>query len=195
MNRFLSLLTLVLLGGCASDSTVLPPAELTEYPARADISSAWKNNAGPAQPNGAQLFRPFMTDSAIYTVNRQQELVATSITDGKELWRKVFDVEFLAGVSGNDTSLFATAFDGSLLSINREDGELQWRREMSAEALVPPAATADLLVLHNNDGTILGLSAVDGEERWRYSYKKPVLTLHGYGQPSDRAWWCIARAG
>ncbi len=184
MSRFLCLLLIsVFLSACASDSEVLKPAELTEYRARADIESAWKNNAGSAHPNRSQFFKPYLDSTIIYSVNRSGEVIATLVSDGREKWRKKYDKEFLAGVSGYGNALYVTTFDGSLLAISKEDGELLWSESFSAEALSPPATDGDTLVLHNNDGTILGLSADDGVELWRFSYQKPILTLHGYGRP------------
>lgn len=185
MMRLLLLLGVLVLSGCASDGDVLEPAELTEYPARAEIKTVWKTNPGGANVNAAEFFVPHLDADAIFTVNRQGEIVRSNKADGEEVWRKSFEVAFLAGLSGTSDTLFATTFEGELLAVKKADGDLRWRREFGVESLAPPATTAngDTLVLQTNDGMLIGLNVSDGAEIWRYTYQKPVLTLHGYATP------------
>lgn len=179
-GRWLLLLGLLALGGCASEPPPVPPAELRPITTEVQPLRLWSASIGEADRG---RFEPFRDADSLYVADGRGRVSSLSLDGGMRRWRRDLDVRLSSGVGGHDGQLYVSDIDGVVHALNAETGESLWQTAASSEVLVPVAANADVAVVRSADGRVVALDPADGEEQWTVSNTPPALTLNGYSQP------------
>lgn len=176
-------MTALLLGGCGSNDTRDPPAELTEFTPEAKFKSLWKKDTGKGSKKFVLWLKPFFTGDTVYVADIKGKITALDKTTGKTRWKVKTDLPITGGVGGGGGLLFVGTRKGELVALRQQNGEILWRSRLTSESLTVPAVDLGVVVTRSADGNIQAFSAGSGEKLWSYTHSAPALTQRGNGDP------------
>ena len=180
------LLSLLMLGGCASTDEFIPdwagvkgdvePAKLVEFPATARFEVRWHNNLGDM---GADLMQAALTRDAIYSASARGNLTRLDRAIGKQVWRIQTGIIISGGVASGDGLVLIGGDKGEVLAYG-EDGKLKWKSVVSSEVLSISPVSDGMVMVRSGDGRIAGLNAADGKRVWMYERSTPALVVRSH---------------
>jgi len=168
------------------------------------IEEAWRVKIGSG--NSGICVRGKMA-FACFTRDKKEQVVACSITDGREIWKRTFDVptrefmdlEFGLGPHATplvtDKFLFCIGLTGRLSALNIQNGTTVWEQQLWAKgkhtelergcAASPVAFNDSIIIPVGGDGcSVRCFAMTDGELRWQKhnfacAYASPVIANLG----------------
>lgn len=156
-----------------------PPAQLTDFTARAELDTAWEVSAGESSSKLYVLLLPAISDGKIFAAGVTGRVNAFDAKTGAEQWQVDTNVPVRGGPGvGEGLVLIGTA-DAEVIALSQKDGSELWRSRVSSEVLASPRVGSGVVVARSIDGRIYGLNAADGKRLWIYDSEVPVLTLRG----------------
>lgn len=179
------LLVLLLAGNllaCGDKDNSEPPAELVDFDASTSVKKLWSTSIGSGAAQQYLKLYPLLLSDRVIAADRNGDVVAVNIENGKVIWRTDLDVTISGGVGGNADYHVVATRDGEVIALNAS-GVLLWRKNISSESLAPPAIDDDRIVVRSVDGSIVALSVKDGKQLWIYSRDVPALSLRGNSMP------------
>ncbi|HCP80182.1 MAG TPA: quinoprotein [Octadecabacter sp.] len=128
---------------------------------------------------------PVVTSSAIYTLDAQSQVVATSPA-GATLWsRSVIPASDNprdasgGGLAVDGTVLLATTGFGEVVALDAASGGELWRQDLDAPGTSAPTIQGDLAYVVARDGRAWALELGTGRIRWTQSGTPPTANFSG----------------
>jgi outer membrane protein assembly factor BamB len=178
-------LSILLLQSCSFDDFIngednaLPPTELSDINNTIGITEQWSSDAGAGNDEAFVRLYPAISDTAIYTIDRDGDIVAFDRDTGSKQWEKDLDMTITSGLGHDDETLYVANDNAEILALDINSGEEKWKKSLSSIALSQPLTSGDILIVRTLDGKLYGLSREDGVQNWIYDRGVPVLTYRG----------------
>jgi outer membrane protein assembly factor BamB len=192
MRRLISLLPMLLLGGCGTfaDPTewfggpeVVEPSPLVELQNPAQPQTLWSRDVGVGTDGQRLSLEPQVLGDTVYVADAEGQVQALAVQDGATRWRVDLDLPVAGGPGVGEGLVLVGTSNGEVVALSAASGEERWRTRVSSEVLSVPAAGYGVAIVRTIDGKLFGLEATNGKERWRYEREVPTLTLRGTGSP------------
>jgi len=172
------------LAGCGSpEDTAVPPAELPDFDAAAEVTRIWKQSVGSAFNRKWVRMRPVVAGDRVYAANVNGTVNAFERDSGRRLWRVQLDRWLSAGVGISQQHVYVGTVEGEVVALDRATGEEVWRHAAGGELLAPPVGGQRRVIVRTVDGRMLGLSMNNGSVDWVHSSDVPSLSLRGNSVP------------
>lgn len=126
----------------------------------------------------------------LYATSTSGLLYAFSVTNGKQVFTKLFEPFTNSSALNAMGSSLLLATPTQLFSVDKGSGNVAWSRFSNSSNCTTPAQTSIGLVLSACNGTLIALNATTGLLRWRYNVTSNVST----GTPFDVSVATNARA-
>ena len=192
--RIISLLALLLLGGCSSinlnplewwgDDEVNPPKELVSIDEEVQLRRLWSVDVGNGQGDNYTELTPAVEGGTIYAASENGTVIAIDMASGDTLWRnRLDDVILTGGVGVGGGVVVVGTREAEVVALNQADGEVLWSNPVTSEVVAPPIANGDVVVVQTVDDKVAALETSNGERRWIYESTQPALTLRGTSRP------------
>jgi outer membrane protein assembly factor BamB len=181
----LGLAALLLAAGCSKDKDVEPPAELTKFTGTLPVKKLWGDNVGGGKKQ--MILRlglgPALDDGTVYAASYKGEVLAVTVTTGKQVWVKKLKQPLSAGPAVGFGLVVVGSRKGTVIALDAATGQERWRTRVNSELLSAPAISAKVVVLRSVDGRLHGLDAGNGKELWQVEQQVPRLSLRGTATP------------
>ncbi|MCW8929029.1 MAG: outer membrane protein assembly factor BamB [Gammaproteobacteria bacterium] len=161
----------------------IPPTELEDINSSVQVRSVWSKNVGVGIDEAFVDLKPAITDSEIFTVDREGQVTSLSLSNGGINWQVELDTVITGGVGYGEGSLVVGDNRGEVIALDAGTGLVKWQRELSSVMLSAPLIQDDILIVRTGDGRVYGLNAENGSQVWVYDRGVPVLTLRGNSSP------------
>lgn len=173
----------------ATETITLPPAKpldtWTQAGANAEkvighisaaetLSIAWRTNVGQGSGKKSALSTPPVANTTtVFTLDAEQQIVATDLASGRTLWREKLkglskrDKAALGGglaVEG-DTLIVSSGF-GYVAALDANTGAEKWKNPMSSPMTGAPTIKDGRIYVESNNNEIFALSMETGEIEW-----------------------------
>ena len=182
----LALLSLLVLGGCASKDESVPewagvkgvndPAILVDFRETAKFKVRWHSNVGDP---GANPLQPALIADAVYGASGKGRLTRLDRATGKQLWKIETGIMVSAGVASGDGLVLVGGNKGDVLAY-AGNGDLRWKIKVSSEVLNVSSVVDGVVIVRSGDGRIAGLDASDGKRLWLYERSTPALVVRSH---------------
>lgn len=192
----------------ATETITLPPVqEIDSWPqagsnaakvnghikAAETLSVAWRNGVGKGSGKKSALSTPpVASKTTVFTLDSEQQIVATDIASGNTKWRKKLkgltkrDKAALGGglaVEG-DSLIVASGF-GYVTALDASTGDEKWKNTMNAPMTGAPTIKDGRIFVESNNNEIFALALDSGEIEW--SDQAISETARVLGSPSPAA--------
>jgi outer membrane protein assembly factor BamB len=162
----------------------IPPAELVEFEATAEVERIWSDRYGKGVENLFIQLIPAPYGDRIFTADRDGRVIALDSQTGDEIWsEREKHLRISGGPGVGDGNVYVGTSDAEVVAFDAESGERKWLTTVSSEVLAPPRSAGGTVVVRTGDGKLFGLFAETGKRKWVYDRTIPVLTLRGTGAP------------
>lgn len=165
------------------DDNSIPPTELEDITESVQIRSVWSKNTGVGLDEAFVNLQPVITESNIFTVDREGQVTSLSLGSGNVNWQVELDMTITGGVGAGPGVLIIGNNRGEIIVLDADDGSLKWQKELSSVMLSAPLVQDDVLIVRTGDGRVFGLNVDNGSQIWVYDRGVPVLTLRGNSSP------------
>ena len=186
---------------------LLPPTDMASWPeaggtpakapghvnAAPDLKIAWRNSVGKGSSNkSAVTTPPVASETAIYTLDADQTIYSTEISNGRTLWKKELkgltkrDKTALGGgLAVTDGTLIVASGFGYVTRVSAEDGTELWKRELGVPMTGAPTVKDGTIFVASNNNEVFALDLETGETDW--SDQAIAESARVLGSPSPAA--------
>ncbi|WP_112062356.1 outer membrane protein assembly factor BamB family protein [Hyphomonas pacifica] len=183
----------------AKDITSWPEAGATPAKVPGHVNAAnqlkvaWRNSVGKGSGNkSAVTTPPVASETAIFTMDANQTIYATSISNGRTLWKKGLkgltkrDKTALGGgLALHEGTLIVASGYGYVARLNANDGSEVWKKRLTAPMTGAPTVKDGYVYVASNNNEIFALDLDTGETAW--SDQAIAETARVLGSPSPAA--------
>ena len=136
-----------------------------------ELKVAWRNSVGKGSSNKSAVSTPpVASETAIYTLDADQTIYATDLSNGRTLWKKELkgltkrDKTALGGgLAVNDGTLIVASGFGYVTRLNAHDGSEIWKRELGVPMTGAPTVKDGKIFVASNNNEIFSLDLQTGE--------------------------------
>ena len=138
------------------------------------LDIAWRRSVGKGSSNKSALTTPPVTsETLIYTLDANQTVRASSLSNGSEVWTRKLrgvskrDKAALGGglaITG-DTLVVASGY-GYVAALNAANGDQKWRRDLGAPMTGSPTIDGGSIFVNSNNNEVFGLDLANGDTLW-----------------------------
>ena len=160
-----------------------PPAELTDFKAKARVQQVWSRELGAIRTIGLSKLAPYIANGNIFAAGGSGRLAAYDLANGAEVWKVDLARVLSAGVGGFGEQLYVATPEGDVIAVSAMDGKSLWQAQVSSEILAAPVASQNVVVVRSGDGRISAFSADRGDRLWTFVRDVPALSLRGSSKP------------
>lgn len=134
----------------------------------------WKESAGAGSNSDGRITAiPIVYDGKVFTLDREGQVTAFSVSNGAEVWQvslKPEDEKAEGGLGGglaidNNKLYVATGF-GSVSALNPSTGKPMWTKSLGVPIRASPTAAGGKVFVVNSESQLFALSGEDGKELW-----------------------------
>lgn len=177
----------IALTACGGGSTLSEPKPLVELNAPAyRMQVVWHRNTGDGGGEFESGFVPATANGLVYTANRDGEVAAFRLENGKRVWHENTDHQLVAGPGiVGDTLLMGTR-NGDVVAVSAANGKPRWHTNLASEVLAAPAGEGSIAVARTVDGRVAALDLESGRRLWTIESSVPNLTMRGTASPIIR---------
>ena len=165
------------------EDNAIPPTELEDISSTVKVRSVWSKDVGVGLDEAFVDLQPAITDSEIFTVDREGQVTSLSVGSGNVNWQVELETTITGGVGYGDGLIVVGDNRGEVFVLDADNGSIIWKKELSSVMLSAPLVQDNVLVVRTGDGRVFGLSAENGSQIWVYDRGVPVLTLRGNSSP------------
>ncbi|MGB0496143.1 MAG: outer membrane protein assembly factor BamB [Kangiellaceae bacterium] len=183
--RLISLLivSLIFLVGCDDEIDIYEPNPLVEIENEFETKTVWSVSIGDGIGDRALHLNPVYAYDKIYVADHSGAVSAIEPSNGKEIWRKEFELDIAGGPAVGSKLVAIGTSQGEVLVLDADTGDEKWRAQVSSEIISSPAVGEGYVVARTVDGRIYAFDANDGTQKWFYDESLPALTLRGNSAP------------
>ncbi|WP_084418515.1 outer membrane protein assembly factor BamB family protein [Henriciella litoralis] len=142
--------------------------------AAADLSVAWRVNAGKGSTRKSALTTPpVASEQYIFVVDSEQTVRAFDLETGRKIWQRELKsgnrrdkVGIGAGMAYENGRLVVASGYGFVTALNAGDGSEIWRRDMEAPMTGAPTIKDGRAFVSSNNNEIFALDLDDGQIDW-----------------------------
>lgn len=191
-----------------TQAITLPPAQVkTAWPQAGSSSSkqvghvaaaenleiAWRANIGSGSNQKAALSTvPVASETAVFTLNSSQGVVATDLATGRRLWATRLDgrtrrdrIGSGGGLAVEGNTLVVASGYGFITALDASTGAELWKREMNSPMTGAPAVLNDRIFVSSNNNEVFAMDLATGQIQWDdQAIAEPARVL---GSPSPAA--------
>jgi len=161
----------------------IPPTELEDIVKSVEIRSVWSKDVGVGLDDSFVSLQPAVTESNIFTVDREGQVTSLGLGSGSVSWQIELDMTITGGVGAGDGLLIVGNNRGEIIVLDADNGTVKWQKELSSVMLSAPLVQDNVIIVRTGDGRVFGLNAGNGNQIWVYDRGVPVLTLRGNSSP------------
>ena len=161
----------------------IPPTELEDIVKSVEIRSVWSKDVGVGLDDSFVSLQPAVTESNIFTVDREGQVTSLGLGSGSVSWQVDLDMTITGGVGAGDGLLIVGNNRGEIIVLDADNGTVKWQKELSSVMLSAPLVQDNVIIVRTGDGRVFGLNAGNGNQIWVYDRGVPVLTLRGNSSP------------
>ncbi len=161
----------------------IPPTELEDIVKSVEIRSVWSEDVGVGLDDSFVSLQPALTESNIFTVDREGQVTSLGLGSGSVSWQVDLDMTITGGVGAGDGLLIVGNNRGEIIVLDADNGTVKWQKELSSVMLSAPLVQDNVIIVRTGDGRVFGLNAGNGNQIWVYDRGVPVLTLRGNSSP------------
>jgi outer membrane protein assembly factor BamB len=184
LQRFLWLLTIVLVAACSKDKVIDEPAKLTVFTPALKVQHLWGTSVDDKQAGDLRLGLGIsIAEGRLYAAGHKGEVTAFDLQTGKIIWRKRLKAPLSGGTAASADLVLIGASNGHLFALAAADGAVRWDVQLKGEVLAPAAISEKLIAVRTGDGKLRALSPADGHELWQQEQQVPKLSLRGTASP------------
>lgn len=165
------------------DDNSVPPTELEDINETVQVRSVWSKDVGVGIDEAFVELKPAISDTEIFTVDREGQVTSLSLDTGSINWQTELDTIITGGIGFGEGILIVGDSHGEITVLDADNGSVKWKKELSSVMLSSPLVQDNILIVRTGDGRIFGLSAENGTQAWVYDRGVPVLTLRGNSSP------------
>lgn len=162
-----------ILTGCASSSSTVKPAELTDFRASLNVATTWRVSVGSARGN---FLQPAVVENAVFAAAADGTLLRVDPRTGAAVWRASVEAPIAAGVGSDGFTVAVATPRGEVIAYDAE-GKARWRAQAPSDVIAPPLVGRGLVVVRSTDHRLTAFEADSGKRRWSYQRQSPALTL------------------
>ncbi|WP_291203490.1 PQQ-like beta-propeller repeat protein [Hyphomonas sp.] len=139
-----------------------------------ELDIAWRKSIGKGSSTRSALTTPPVTNATtIYTLDANQTVRASKLSNGSEVWSKRLkgtskrDKSAIGGglaITG-DTLVVASGY-GYVVTLDAATGDEKWRRELGAPMTGSPTIDDGRIFVASNNNEVFSLSLADGQTVW-----------------------------
>jgi len=207
MIKLTSLLSIILLSGCASmvdstksvgkdlesgiiemmtyseeDESALPKV-LEVIQQEVELTELWRRRVGAGLGERFLKLEMVVSESKVFVADREGRVFALDQKTGETQWQVNTELPISGGLEVGHTNLFFGTTDADVVALGLSDGSTAWTTQVSSEVLSNPRFSDGHLVVRSVDGAVNTLDADTGEEQWSYIRDVPALSLRGTSSP------------
>jgi len=171
-------------------------AQLPEITQQFKVDTLWSKNIDGVDDYFSRL-KPVASYGALYSANRDGDVYAFDISNGKEQWHTdISELQFKTGfferrksamlsggLAAGMNKVYVGSENGDLYALDAKTGELLWHSEVKGEIIAAPAFDSGLVVVNTVSGLVKAFDAKDGKEIWSVEQEVPPLSLRGTSSP------------
>jgi outer membrane protein assembly factor BamB len=171
--------------GCSKDKDVEPPAELSKFPQKLNISEVWSAGVG----NGKKQMQlrlglgPAVDDGMVFAASHKGRVEAFALKNGQRRWQKDTKLPLAGGPAAGFGLVVLGASKGQIIALDEKTGAERWRTRVNGELLSAPAIGEQVVAVRSVDGKLHGLESSTGKELWSVEQPVPRLSLRGTAIP------------
>lgn len=173
-----------LLAGCGGAASIAVPTPLQSMAqVRVQPTLLWSSDGGNGTQGLSNSLRIAVDGEVAYVANHGGDVVAFSIADGQQLWRRDTGHKLLSGPTVAGDAVLVGTRDGRLLALSAKDGHTLWQANVSSEVIAAPAAYNGVVVVRTQDGRVVAYQLDNGDRLWTVERSVPNLTMRGAAAP------------
>lgn len=178
-----TLLSGVVLSGCASKEGVVEPTPLTSIDKKVRLNKLWSKQVGGGFETGYANLQPTLWEDQLFVADAKGRVYSLNASSGRVNWRTNLKQALVGGLAVDGDFLWVSTQDGHLIALDAQSGEQSWVSALSSESLAPVAVTPAYVLVQTQDAHLTCLDRMTGKQRWVVDTKVPVLTLRGAARP------------
>jgi len=171
--------------GCShtsKKSDTSKPAKLVDFKPALSIQRVWHNSVKGEKPKLRLGLSAAVDGQTVYAAGHKGDLVAFSLQNGRQLWRRDLRAALSAGPGAGGGLVVTGTSGGVVIAVSAADGAERWRVTVRSELLSTPVIGDGLVLVRTVDGRLLALDPADGTRRWVADEQVPRLSLRGTGR-------------
>ena len=176
-------MTLTACNGFFDKDNTPAPSPLVSFHETLHPQLVWETQVNSGLGSDYVKLVPALSNTAIFTADKNGTVTATNKTNGAALWHVSTDDTYTSGPALDDSRVYIGSRSGKVIALQQSDGKVLWTSQVSSEVLAPPAASQGIVVVKTIDGRLVGLSAQDGHLVWHYQQVEPSLILRSASAP------------
>lgn len=156
-----------------------------------ELKLAWKADIGEGANSERPLTaQPVVGEGKVFTVDRDQNLSAFNLVDGKQMWRVNVrkkdekDDVIGGGIAYSRGMVYITNGYDELFAVSADAGKLVWKANLPAPSRAAPTIMEDRVFVTTMDNRLLAFSADKGAPLWDYSGIAETAGLVGAASPA-----------
>lgn len=170
-------------GGFFDKDNTPPPSPLVGFTPEAKTHSLWYSKTGSGSTKDYLKLTPAVTDTTIYTADKNGKVAATDKNTGATVWTTSTDVPVTGGPGAGSGIVVICGLDGDIYALSQVQGHILWKQKTSSEILAAPAIMNNIVLVKAIDGRVTAYSTHDGHLLWTYQQVEPNLILRGSSSP------------
>lgn len=151
----------------------------------------WKADIGEGSNSERPLTaQPVSGEGKVFTVDRDQNLSAFNLADGRKLWRVNIrkkdekDDVIGGGIAYSRGMLYVTNGYNELLALTPDSGKLVWKAALPTPSRAAPTIMEDRVFVTTMDNRLMAFSADKGAPLWEYAGISETAGLVGAASPA-----------
>ena len=155
------------------------------------LTAAYHIDVGIDADIGTELAQPVAGDGRIFTIMPLGDLRATSISDGKPVWRMDIDtssdktqVSISGGLGLEGDVLYAHAGKEYLFALNAATGEEIWSTKFDDFLVGGPTISSGVVIVTDVSGRVIAVSSEDGQQIWSRIGSRGDTRVNGSSFPA-----------
>lgn len=111
---------------------------------------------------------PIIAESTVYAADADGQIVALSLKDGSQIWKKKFEAGFMASPAWHEGVLYLGDLDGIIRALDPKTGDEKWSYNAEREIDAGANFFKDKVLMTSQSGSLIALDRQQGKLLWQY---------------------------
>ena len=154
------------------------------------LEELWSTDIGSGTDDSELLFAPpILAGKTIYTMDAENQIIATNADTGNELWSKELENDedehhISGGLAYSEGNLYITTGWGEVICLDSNSGKEKWKKNFGLPMRTPPTIWRGRIFVITVTNKLLVLNSSDGEELWSHQSIDETTTILGGASPA-----------